>query len=161
MRLGHVKLWLAEAYVEAGRLEDARAQINDLRRRAANPAGFNPGATQGATRADYSLTGAPGANYVIGEYTAAWTDQAIARRAVRYETRLETAMEGNRFFDLQRWGVQSQVLNEYLSRESRYRIYLQGKSFTSPKNEFYPIPTYAIDRSFSEGEPTLTQDPNY
>ena len=161
MRLGHVKLWLAEAYVEAGRLEDARAQINDLRRRAANPAGFNPGATQGATRADYSLTGAPGANYVIGEYTAPWTDQAIARRAVRYESRLETAMEGNRFFDLQRWGVQSQVLNEYLSRESRYRIYLQGKSFTSPKNEFYPIPTYAIDRSFSEGEPTLTQDPNY
>jgi hypothetical protein len=161
MRLGHVKLWLAEAYVEAGRLEDARAQINDLRRRAANPDGFNKGAIQGATRADYTLTGAPGANYVIGEYTAPWTDQAIARRAVRYESRLETAMEGNRFFDLQRWGVQSQVLNEYLSRESRYRIYLQGKSFTSPKNEFYPIPTYAIDRSFSEGEPTLTQDPNY
>ena len=80
---------------------------------------------------------------------------------MRYESRLETAMEGNRFFDLQRWGVQSQVLNEYLSRESRYRIYLQGKSFTSPKNEYYPIPTYAIDRSFSEGEPTLTQDPNY
>ena len=70
-------------------------------------------------------------------------------------------MEGNRFFDLQRWGVQSQVLNEYLSRESRYRVYLQGKSFTAPKNEFYPIPTYAIDRSFLEGEPTLTQDPNY
>ena len=161
MRLGHVKLWLAEAYVEAGRLEDARAQINDLRRRAANPAGFEVEAIQGATRAEYSTTGNPAANYVIGEYTAPWTDATIARRAVRYESRLETAMEGNRFFDLQRWGVQNQVLNDYLQRESRYRIYLQGKSFTSPKNEFYPIPTYAIDRSFLEGEPTLTQDPNY
>ena len=161
MRLAHVKLWLAEAYVEAGRLEDARAQINDLRRRAANPAGFEVEAIQGATRAEYSTTGNPAANYVIGEYTAPWTDAAVARKAVRYESRLETAMEGNRFFDLQRWGVQAQVLNEYLQRESRYRIYLQGKSFTSPKNEFYPIPTYAIDRSFKDGEPTLTQDPNY
>ncbi len=161
MRLGHVLLWAAEAAVETGDLEKARGYVNRLRARAANPSGFQEGATQGATRPEYTLTGAPAANYVIGEYTAPWTDAATARKAVRYESRLETAMEGNRFFDLQRWGVQSQVLNEYLSRESRYRVYLQGKSFTSPKNEFYPIPTYAIDRSFSEGEPTLTQDPNY
>ena len=32
MRLSMVKLWLAEAYVEAGRLEDAqKAQVNDIR----------------------------------------------------------------------------------------------------------------------------------
>ena len=161
MRLGHVLLWAAEAAVETGQLEKARGYINQLRARAANPAGFQEGATQGATRPEYTKTGSPAANYVIGEYTAPWTDAAVARKAVRYESRLETAMEGNRFFDLQRWGVQAQVLNEYLQRESRYRIYLQGKSFTSPKNEFYPIPTYAIDRSFLEGEPTLTQDPNY
>jgi len=161
MRLGHVILWAAEAKVELGKLEEARALINLLRARAANPDGFVPEAIQGATRPEYTTTANPAANYVIGEYTQPWVDQAIARRAVRYESRLETAMEGNRFFDLQRWGVQSQVLNEYLSRESRYRIYIQGKSFTGPKNEFYPIPTYAIDRSFKEGEPTLTQDPNY
>lgn len=161
MRLGHVMLWAAEAKVELGKLEEARALVNLIRARAANPAGFEVEAIQGATRPEYTTTGNPAANYVIGEYTQPWTDQAVARRAVRYETRLETAMEGNRFFDLQRWGVQSQVLNDYLSRESRYRIYLQGKSFTSPKNEFYPIPTYAIDRSFKDGEPTLTQDPNY
>jgi len=161
MRLGHVILWAAEAKVELGKLEEARALVNRLRARAANPDGFVPGATQGATRPEYTLTGSPGANYNVGEYTAAWTSQATARTAVRYETRLETAMEGNRFFDLQRWGVQNEVLNDYLARESKYRIYLQGKKFTSPKNEFYPIPTYAIDRSFLEGEPTLTQDPNY
>ena len=161
MRLGHVILWAAEAKVELGKLEEARALVNRLRARAANPEGFNPGATQGATRPEYTLTGEAGANYNIGEYTAAWTDTTIARRAVRYETRLETAMEGNRFFDLQRWGVQAEVLNDYLSRESEYRVYLKGKTFTSPKNEFYPIPTYAIDRSFLDGSPTLTQDPNY
>ena len=70
-------------------------------------------------------------------------------------------MEGHRFFDLQRWGVMNTVLNDYLKSEGRYRIYLAGKSFTSPKNEYYPIPQQAIDRSYSEGEPTLTQDPNY
>ena len=161
MRLGHVILWAAEAKVELGKLEEARALVNRLRARAANPDGFVPGATQGATRPEYTLTGSPGANYNVGEYTAAWTSQATARTAVRYETRLETAMEGNRFFDLQRWGIQNEVLNDYLARESKYRIYLQGKQFTSPKNEFYPIPTYAIDRSYLDGEPTLTQDPNY
>ena len=108
MRLGHIKLFLAEAYVETGRLEEARAQINDLRRRAANPDGFEVEAIQGASRQEYTTTS-----------------------------------------------------NDYLARESKYRIYLKGMQFSSPKNEFYPIPSYAIDRSFLEGEPTLTQDPNY
>ncbi|MDB4129847.1 RagB/SusD family nutrient uptake outer membrane protein [Flavobacteriaceae bacterium] len=161
MRLSMVKLWLAEAYVEAGRLEDARAQVNDIRRRAANPAGFVPEAIQGATRTEFTTTSNPAANYNIGEYTAAWTDASVARTAVRMETRIEFAMEGHRFFDLQRWGVMGTVLNDYLARESKYRIYLQGKSFTSPKNQYYPIPQQAIDRSFVEGAATLTQDPNY
>jgi hypothetical protein len=161
MRLGHVILWAAEAKVELGKLEEARALINRLRARAANPVNFHKEAIQGATRPEFTLTDNYAANYNVGEYTAAWTDQSVARRAVRYESRLETAMEGNRFFDLQRWGTQSEVLNDYLSRESKYRVYLKGKQFTSPKNEYYPIPTYAIDRSFKDGEPTLTQDPNY
>ena len=114
MRLGHVLLWAAEAAVETNQLEKARGYINQLRARAVNPDGFEVEAIQGATRAEYTTTSNPAANYVIGEYTAPWTDQTIARRAVRYESRLETAMEGNRFFDLQRWGVQNQVLNEYL-----------------------------------------------
>ena len=161
LRLGHVLLWAAEAKVELGKLDEARMLVNRLRARAANPDGFIPEAIQGATRPEYTTTSNPAANYNVGEYTTSWADQTLARRAVRYEMRLETAMEGNRFFDLQRWGVQSEVLNDYLSRESKYRIYLQGKQFAAPKNQFYPIPTYAIDRSFKEGEPTLTQDPNY
>jgi hypothetical protein len=161
MRLGFIKLWLAEAYVAAGRLEDARAQINDIRERAGRAGTFVTGATQGATRGDYTATTDDAANYNVGLYTAPWTSAAVAQTAVRYESRLETAMEGHRFFDLQRWGVMNTVLNDYLKSEGRYRIYLAGKSFTSPKNQYYPIPQQAIDRSYSEGEPTLTQDPNY
>ena len=161
MRLSMVKLWLAEAYVEAGRLEDARKQVNDIRARAANPDGWVKEAIQGGTRVEYTTTDNPAANYNIGQYTAPWTDQSVARTAVRMETRIEFAMEGFRFFDLQRWGTQGSTLNDYLSRESKYRIYLQGVSFSSPKNQYYPVPQQAIDRSFVEGSATLTQDPNY
>ena len=161
MRLSRIKLFLAEAYVEAGRLEDARKQVNDIRARAANPDGWVKEAIQGGTRVEYTTTDNPAANYNIGLYTAPWTNQSVARTAVRMETRIEFAMEGFRFFDLQRWGTQGSTLNDYLSRESRYRIYLQGKSFSDPKNQYYPIPQQAIDRSFVEGSATLTQDPNY
>jgi hypothetical protein len=161
MRLAHVILWYAEALVETGDLEGARVQINKLRNRAANPDGFVKAAVQGDTRTAFTKLDTPAANYNVKPYTAPWTDATIARRAVRYESRLETAMEGHRFFDLQRWGVQAQVLNDYISRESKYRIYLQGKSFSSPKNEYYPIPDEAINRSFVDGAATLKQDPNY
>jgi hypothetical protein len=161
MRLGHVILWYAEALVETGNLEEARRQVNKLRERAANPAGFVKKAVQGATRTEFTALDEPAANYNVKPYTAPWTSATVARQAVRYETRLETAMEGHRFFDLQRWGTMDAVLNDYVSRESKYRIYLQGRRFTSPKNEYYPIPEEAINRSFVEGSPSLTQDPNY
>ena len=161
MRLGFIKLWLAEAYVAAGRLNDARAQINDIRERAGRAGTFVTGATQGATRGDYTATTADAANYKVGLYNDPWTSAAVAQTAVRYESRLETAMEGHRFFDLQRWGVMKTVLDAYIASEGRYRVYLSGKSFTSPKNQYYPIPQQAIDRSFVEGAATLTQDPNY
>ena len=161
MRLGFIKLWLAEAYVAAGRTADAMKQINDIRERAGRAGTFVKEAVQGATRGDYTTTANDAANYNVGLYTAATFTAANAQTAVRYESRLETAMEGHRFFDLQRWGVMKTVLDDYILSEGRYRIYLKGKSFTSPKNEYYPIPQQAIDRSYSEGAPTLTQDPNY
>ena len=162
MRLGMVILWLAEVEVELGNLESARDLVNQMRARAANPDDFVPKAIQGTdSRQSYTTTNEDAANYTISEYNEAWTDQAVARKAVRFETRLEFAMEGHRFFDLQRWGVQAEVLNAYIASESRTRVYLQGRSFTKGKNEFYPIPTEAIDRSSKDGAPTLTQDPAY
>ncbi len=162
MRLDMVILWLAEAEVELGNLERARELVNMIRTRAANPEGFVPRATQGTDRNDFTIeAGTPAANYDIATYDTAWTDQDTARKAVRFETRLEFALEGHRFFDLQRWGISAEVLNAYVASESEHRTYLAGRSFAAGKNEFFPIPIEAIDRSAVDGQPTLTQDPAY
>ncbi|SEM23011.1 Starch-binding associating with outer membrane [Maribacter orientalis] len=162
MRLDMIYLWLAEAEVELGDLERARTLVNEIRTRAANPEGFVPLATQGTDRNDFTIeAGTPAANYDIATYDTAWTDPVTARKAVRFETRLEFALEGHRFFDLQRWGIAAETLNAYIASESQQRIYLQGRSFVAGKNEFFPIPIEAIDRSAIEGQPTITQDPAY
>ncbi len=162
MRYGMILLWLAEVEVEVGSLERARELVNMIRTRAANPEGFVPKAIQGSSRNDFTIVpGEPAANYTISTYNSPWTDKEMARKAVRFETRLEFSMEGHRFFDLQRWGVAAEVLNKYLEGEKDNRVYLAGRSFTKNKNEFYPIPLEAIDRSLQDGQPTLTQDPAY
>ncbi len=163
MRYGMVLLWLAEVEVELGNLERARELVNMIRERAGNEEDYVPKVLQGATsRQDYSFVdGEVAANYQVSTYDSPWTDQAMARKAVRFESRLETAMEGHRFFDLQRWGVQKEVLSAYLASESEHRVYLRGVTFEDPKNQYFPIPTEAIDRSSKEGQPTITQDPNY
>ena len=162
MRLGMVYLWLAEAEVELGNLERARELVNLIRARASNPDGFVQAATQGAERNDFTiLEGTPAANYEIAQYNDPWTDPATARKAVRFETRLEFALEGHRFFDLQRWGISAETLNAYIASESQHRSYLTGKSFTAGKHEYFPIPIEAIDRSAKDGVPTITQDPAY
>jgi hypothetical protein len=167
LRYSMVLLWLAECEVEIGSLEKARALVNQIRTRAANPAGFVQKATQGATRDAYKLefdsNGAPvpAANYVINNYTGAWTDKDVARKAVRFETRIEFGMEGHRFFDLQRWGVAADVLNKYNAAESTKRVYKKGANFVKGKHEFFPLPQEAIDRSEKDGKATLEQDPAY
>jgi len=162
MRLGMVILWLAEVEVELGNLERARELVNQIRERASNPEGFVPKAIQGEERNDFTIVpDEPAANYEIAQYDDPWTDPVLARKAVRFETRLEFAMEGHRFFDLQRWGIAAETLNAYIQSESQSRTYLEGKTFEEGKHEYFPIPLEAIDRSVKDGEPTLTQDPAY
>lgn len=149
IRYSDVLLQLAEAEVELGNLEKARTLVNQVRARAANPAGF---VMNGA---------APAANYKVGLYTATWTDQAVARKAVRFERRIELGMEGHRFFDLVRWGVAAAEKNAYYAREKAKRSYLTGATFTAGKNEIFPIPAKAITQSAKDGTPTLKQNPGY
>jgi hypothetical protein len=150
MRFAEVLLMAAEVEVEVGSLEKAREYVNLIRNRAGNPAGFvsNP-------------DGTPAANYVIDEYTTAWTDQAAARKAVRFERRLELAMEGHRFFDLVRWGIAAETLNKYLEVEKDKREYLRGATFKSGVNEYFPIPEQQIILSSINGVPTLKQNAGY
>ncbi len=150
MRFAEVLLMAAEVEVEVGSLTIARDYVNRIRTRAKNPAGFVKNAS-----------GTNAANYVIDTYTAAWTDQVAARKAVRFERRLELAMEGHRFFDLVRWGIAAETLNKYLETEKTKRQYLIGASFKPGVSEYFPIPEQQIILSSIGGVPTLQQNPGY
>lgn len=150
IRYAHVLLLLAECEVEVGDLEKAREYVNMIRNRAANPEGFVVGSD-----------GKPAANYVVKPYTETWKDKTTARNAVRFETRIEIAMEGHRYFDLVRWGIADQVLNAYYAKEKIKRAYFNGVSFIKGKHEYYPIPLQEILNSKKDGKETLKQNPGY
>lgn len=148
IRYAEVLLWAAEAEVEVGSLEQARTYVNMIRARAMNGC---------KVPIDHS-TGSPSANYSMGLYTTTWTDQAYARAAVRFEHRLELAEEGHRFFDLVRWGIAQPYITAYLQTEETRGVgsVLPGATFTTNKNEYFPIPQEEIIL-----DPKLTQNPGY
>ncbi|WP_159469700.1 RagB/SusD family nutrient uptake outer membrane protein [Dyadobacter sp. 3J3] len=150
IRYAQVLLWLAEIETEIGSLDKARAYVNQIRARAARPEGF-------VKNAD----GTAAANYVIKEYSTTWPDQAYARKAVRFEERLELGMEGNRRYDLVRWGIAAETMNAYYLMEGTKRAYLKGSTFVKGKHEYFPIPIQEILNSQVGGKPTLTQNSGY
>lgn len=141
IRFADVLLMAAEAEVELGNLPKALEYVNRVRTRAKNPAGWVQ--TTAAT-------------YKVGLYPA-FASQDYARTAVRFERRLELAMEGHRFFDLVRYGIAVETLNAYIGREKTRRSYLGTATFTKGKNEYYPIPQGQID--LTQG--ALVQNPGY
>lgn len=147
IRYADVILMAAEAEVELGNFEAARALVNQVRARAANPASW-------VKRSD----GSNAANYVIGLYNTPWGDAATARNAVRFERKLELSGEGHRFFDLVRWGVANDVMNAYLTYEgAKLPVALGGSHFTPNQDEYFPIPQTQIDRQAG----VLKQNPGY
>lgn len=150
IRFADVLLWAAEAEVEVGSLDNAEADVNIVRNRAANPAGFVPGSP-----AHYFIK-----PYATGYFTAQGQD--VARKLVRFERRLELAMEGHRFFDLVRYGTADTELAAYVSHEvgSGYTL-MAGATFKKGQSEYFAIPQAEIDASTVAGKPTLTQNPGY
>ena len=71
-----------------------------------------------------------------------YVDQPTMRNAIKKERRAELGLEGERFFDLVRWGDALSVLGP-LGYQSRCRL--------------YPIPQPAIDRSNG----VLVQNPEW
>lgn len=133
IRLADVWLMAAECEVELGNLPGALKLVNDVRNRAAN---IPPKKTPSGTNA---------AAYTVEPYPA-FTSQDQARQAVRFERRLELALEGHRFFDLVRWGIAKETLESYSSFEGDYLNAYKGLTF-SASNEYWPIPQVEIDRS--------------
>ncbi|MDN3669191.1 RagB/SusD family nutrient uptake outer membrane protein [Echinicola jeungdonensis] len=149
LRYADVLLFKAEALIELGREGEALPIINQIRERAAQ-----------STSMLVDESGSLLANYRVEPYQPGvnieW-NQANARKALRFERRLELALEGSRFFDLVRWGIAEEVINAYFSVEETRKEYLQDGQFTAGKHEYLPIPQNQIFWS----ENRYVQNPNY
>lgn len=145
IRFADVLLMSAEADIETGNLESARAKVNRVRERAMNSE---------LLRED----GTPAANYVISTYDQPWTDANAARTAVRMERMLELGMEGHRFFDLVRWNTVQEELDFYFALDGSILTgALGGARFTDPY-KLVPIPQDQIDLV---GSDILIQNPGF
>ena len=182
-RYADLLLLLAEADVESpsGSLAEALAIVNQIRARAGQVAqGCGKGsdatsdsvlkATYPACASDQRMAvpmiqagtidslREPWALYRIGLYPS-FPTQAYARAAVRYERRLELAMEGQHFFDLRRWGSDT-TLNTYVGVEKNRIPYFAGAVF-APRNALYPIPAIQIELSKVGTQDMLVQNPGW
>lgn len=139
LRYDDLILWKAEALIKLNRHNEALPLINSIRERAIN-------STAKLKLADGSFF----SNYKMDTYkpgtNCTWTPE-FAWQALVWERRLEFAMEGNRFFDLVRWGIASEYLNKYFQEESPKRSYLKDAQFKKNRDEYLPIPVAQMNYS--------------
>jgi hypothetical protein len=167
IRFADVLLMAAEAEIELGNLQKGLEYINQVRNRAANPADFVKGKITGYNKNDKGETdySSPildmtqdAVTYAIAPYTA-FASKEEATAALRFERKLELALEGQRFYDLVRWGVAEQELTEYFAYEiPKLGLQFSGSRFTAGKHEYLPIPQRQIDLQSKE---VLQQNPGY
>lgn len=132
IRFADVLLMRAEALIELNRASEALPLINEVRTRAKNSLAF----TGYASSSSHIETYQDGINVT-------WSESA-ARQALRWERRLELAMENGRFFDLVRWGIAAQAMNEYYGTERTRRSYYSSAQFVADRHEYLPIPEAQI-----------------
>ncbi len=149
MRYADLLLMAAEVAVENNDLPKALGYVNEVRDRAKAMTYIKEEVSAGVFQ--------DAANYEIEPY-ASFPDQDFARNAVRFERRLELAMEGHRLFDLRRWGVAPDVINNYVTNEARVITNFGTKAGTyAPNMDLMPIPINAIDLSGG----VLEQNPGF
>ncbi len=119
IRLGDVILMLAEAYNETGQLDKAVAEVNKIRTRVNMP--------------DIDSAGGK--------------DEVAAR--IRDERARELAGEGQRYWDLRRWGLLQESVKD---ATDIFGNLMYTRSYQS-RHELWPIPLVELDRN-----PNLTQN---
>ncbi len=128
IRLGDVILMLAEAYNESGATDKAIVEVNKIRARAGMPE-LNSGA----------------------EWLAVGGKEDMASR-IRRERAFELAGEGQRYWDLRRWGLLEESVKD---ATDIFGDLMYTRSY-QPRHELWPIPLVEMERN-----PNLTQNPGW
>jgi len=119
IRLGDVILMLAEAYNECGAIDKAVAEVNKIRNRVGMP-GLNSGPTWLAVNGKDEMT-----------------------LRIQRERAFELAGEGQRYWDLRRWGLLEQSVK---NATDIFGDLMYSRSYQS-RHELWPIPLVEMDRN--------------
>jgi starch-binding outer membrane protein, SusD/RagB family len=163
IRYPDVLLWAAECEARVGSLANARNLVNQVRDRMKQ----NSTNANNWVKLDDGVTNA--ANYRIDLYPSdgsaedAFKSIPEALQAILFERGLELGLEGHRFWDILRFGVDETYFNAWAAKQNTA---LPGQAintyvYTRVPDAYSPIPTTAIDNSLLNGVATLTQNPGY
>lgn len=128
IRLGDVLLMLSEAYNESGQLDKAIVELNKVRARVGMP-GLNSGA----------------------EWMKVGSKAEMTER-IRNERAFELAGEGQRYWDIRRWGIYKETVKD---ATDIYGNLMYKREYQS-RHEIWPIPQNEFDRN-----PNLEQNPEW
>ena len=118
MRLGEVYLMYAECNIIKGEYNEALTYINKLRKRAGNdPLPVKDSSYTLTVDGKVVKSGMAG-TYSISQYTTLG-DEASAWEALKREYRAEMGMEGQRWFNLARWGEIGKDLTDFVTYEAK------------------------------------------
>lgn len=121
IRLGDVILMLAEAYNEAGATDKAIVEVNKVRARVGMP-GLNSGAA----------------------WLAVGSKEDMSER-IRRERAFELVGEGQRYWDLRRWGMLEQSVK---NATDIFGDLMYTRSY-QPRHELWPIPLVEMERNLN------------
>ena len=128
LRLGDVLLMLAEAYNESGATDKAIVEVNKVRARVGMP-GLDRGPA----------------------WLAVGSKEEMAER-IRRERAFELAGEGQRYWDLRRWGLLEESVKD---ATDIFGDLMYTRSY-QPRHELWPIPLVEMERNLN-----LTQNPGW
>lgn len=141
LRTADALLVYAEASLESGKdLNAAKWALEEVRSRA------RANATE------------PGALPQFPGYRGYSDNQESLRDAIRHERRVELAMEGQRWFDLVRWGIAAKVMdktNGTYGKTENADLRDEMATFIPGKHELFPIPAEEINLN------PMAQNPGY
>ena len=134
-RYADVLLMRAEAKAQLGQASEAISLVNEVRDRAGK---MVKSSIVAGYASQYNV------HYAVNKYSVVPSkDEAV--KIVKFERRLELAMEYERFFDLVRWGEADAVINKFYGDEKME--FLNGSKFHKNMNEYLPIPHEQIAAS--------------